>query len=191
MFHINCIDKEQEAIKAGFASYVYRDDLDDFITNVAHNVVKIIELENYERKIPDDLTDIISKARPLFDQLYVVFTDYTGRETKKIEKKERAQDPIIFGCYKTRDNKVWNHRFYFICDWTDEFCDLTLDKFVSEMVSAGKMFHSVNKAQPITLRELEERIKQERDNIQQNKPSIDTTGAIYTQLVKVNDHADD
>lgn len=156
-FHLKCIDKEMKVIDAGLTKFVLRDDLDDFLLRVSNQVVKIIELENYERKIPDSESKEIQRVKDLFDQVYIVYTDYTGREDRKIEKKKRAYDPIAFGTFKSEDNVIWNHRFYFICDWEDEYCDLTLDNYVSQMISAG-YDTPVHEAKSISVHELEERI---------------------------------
>ena len=32
---------------------------------------------------------------------------------------------------------IFNHRFYYICDWADEYCDLTLDQYIVNMHKAG------------------------------------------------------
>jgi len=175
LFHLNCVDREQDVIDAGFTTFVYRDDLDMFITSVSHSVVKIIDLAHYERKIPEEQSDIIRKARPLFDEIYIVFTDYTGREERKVDKKEQAKDPIAFGAFKTKNNRIWNHRFYFLCDWTDEACDLTLDKYVSEMIAADYL-EPVHVATTITVAELEERVKAAR---KPEKPSDDNSVFVH------------
>ena len=161
LFHIDCIEREQRVIDAGLNQFVYRDDLDDFMTNVSNQVVKIIELENFERVIPFDKSKEINRVKNLFDQVYIVFTDYTGREERKVEKRKRANDPIAFGVFKTGDNRIWNHRFYFICDWEDEYCDLTLDKYVSQMVAKG-YDTPVHEAVPITVEELKLRVDEAR-----------------------------
>jgi hypothetical protein len=139
MFHIKNIVREQTVINSGFNTYVFREDIDKYIDEISKQPVKIIDIDNFERSIPDEQSEIIKKCRPLFDQLYVVFTDYTGREEQKIKVNKRHKDPIVFGCFcETKKNgyeeyKIWNHRFYYITDWEDEYCDLTLDKFISQM----------------------------------------------------------
>ena len=52
-FLIEINDKEREILKYGINSFVYRDDIEDYIDNIAKDVVKIIELENYPRDIPE------------------------------------------------------------------------------------------------------------------------------------------
>lgn len=165
IYHLKNIKREQEVIEAGYNKYVFRDDIDFFIEQVTKKVVKIIDIESYERAIPDDVVGKIEKAKPLFDQLYVVFTDYTGKEDRKVELQERAKDPIVFGAFYSRvydkkerfEKTIWNHRFYYIADWIDEYCDLTLDKFVSMMNEVDH--ESVHMALPaLSIEELELRL---------------------------------
>lgn len=49
MFHLECIEKEREIVKMGINTFIYRDDIEEYIDSVAKDTVKIIELENYER----------------------------------------------------------------------------------------------------------------------------------------------
>lgn len=141
-FLANNIEKERQIVALGVNSFVYRDDIEDYIDNIAKNVVKIIELENYPRDIPDHIVEIIAKTKDIFDKMYVVFTDYTGKMEKEVTKERQEKDPILFGTFQKpreegRRNSgiVLNDRFYFLGDWEDEYCDLTMDKFLQE---AGK-----------------------------------------------------
>ena len=175
LFHTKNVEREQAVISAGFTTFIYRDDLDVYITSVAKSVVKITDIASFERKIPDEQSQLIRKAKPLFDEIYIVFTDYTGKEERKVKNKDRARDPIALGVFKSKDNKVWNHRFYYICDWTDDYCDLTLDKYVTEMISADHL-EPVKTADNITIAELEQRVKAVRAGITDDqKPRFITT----------------
>lgn len=138
-FLIECVEKEKELISIGINKYVYRDDIENYIDNISSNVVKIIELKNYPRDIPDEIVEVIEKTKPIFDCLYVIFTDYTGKVEKQVEAERRRKDPILFGTFQEKraflPESLINDRFYYLGDWEDEFCDLTLDKFLKE---AGK-----------------------------------------------------
>lgn len=138
MFHLECIEKEREIVKMGIDTFIYRDDIEDYIDNVAKDIVKIIELENYEREIPDEIVELINKVKDKFDQLYVVFTDYTGKVEREVEKERRERDPILFGTFQNQINRTVIDRFYYLGDWEDEYCDLTLDKMVNETEKVGK-----------------------------------------------------
>lgn len=136
IFLIETVEKERALVKMGIDTFVYKDDVEDYIDVVAKETVKIIELERYEREIPDEIVEIISEVKGLFDQLYIVFTDYTGRVERKIERERRAKDPILFGAFQDKKSRILVERFYFLGDWEDEYCDLTLDKMIAEVKGA-------------------------------------------------------
>ena len=64
------------------------------------------------------------------------FTDYTGEKRSKVAKERRDKDPILFANIFT-DGKV-SPRMYFIGDWVDDYCDLTLDKMITEISKKEK-----------------------------------------------------
>jgi len=51
------------------------------------------------------------------------------------KEKEKAKDPILFGVMKNSRN------LYFIADWEDEYCDLTLSKMLNVL---GKKSLTIN-----------------------------------------------
>ena len=121
--------RELNAVKAGFGVYVLREDILYYIEKIAKKTVKIIELENYERDIPDSVVDRLVEAQPYFDEFFIVFTDYTGEAERTVQKEKRDKDPILFGVIHHPDKKdVLTNRMYFIADWVDEYCDLTLEE---------------------------------------------------------------
>jgi len=133
IFQLETIEKEIGIVRAGINTFVYKDDVEEYIESISDKAVKIIELSQYEREIPDEIVDTITNVKDKFDKLYVVFTDYTGEMEKKIAQEDRDKDPILFGTFENKDSKVLIDRFYYIGDWEDEYCDLTLDKMVEEM----------------------------------------------------------
>jgi len=135
LFQIDCIAKERELVKADITTFVYEDDITDYIENVAQKTVKIIDIENYQRDIPEEIADVIGRVGHLFDKLYIVFTDYTGKEERRVAKERKDKDPILFGVFRDEKNHHVVERFWYLGDWIDEYCDLTLDKMVSEMKS--------------------------------------------------------
>lgn len=139
-FYIDKIEKEKKLLDLGFKDYIYKDAIEDYIDNVAEGVVKIIELENYERDLPDSVVDIIEAVQneKIFSNLYVIFTDYTGRVERKVKAHRREKDPILVGGFMNRDSMGVSDRLYLLADWVDPFCDLTLEKMLAEMKSSGK-----------------------------------------------------
>ena len=129
-FHVKTLLKESLLIEKGITKFVQKDDITNFIDNVSKKPVKIIELKNYPREIPDELIGVIKDTKAIFDEFYVVFTDYSGEELYKEVEKER--DPILFGGFCTTNRDIVAERFYYLGDWVDEYCDLTLDKLIEE-----------------------------------------------------------
>lgn len=123
--------QENLLVEKGFTQYVWIDDIKEFITKVDNSVVKIIELENYPREIPDDVVQKFLQVENIFDEFYVVFTDYTGEAERQVEQSKRDKDPILFGTFKK--NGFTHEKMYFIGDWEDEYCDITLEKMVAEL----------------------------------------------------------
>ena len=151
-FLADTLVKEEKLIELGINTFVYKDTIEDYIENVADKTVKIVELSRYMREIPDELVDTIEKSKELFDEFYVVFTDYTGKEERKVEKERRDKDPILFGVFKNQTNVA--DRFYFLGDWVDEYCDLTLDKLVEQYKDKMKVSPVVTTSIPESSEEL-------------------------------------
>lgn len=166
LFHLECIEKEREVVKMGIDTFIYRDDIEEYIDTVAKDTVKIIELENYERELPDEIVNLIAKVKDKFDQLYIVFTDYTGKVAKRIEKERRTKDPILFGTFQNLQSRTVIDRFYYLGDWEDEYCDLTLDKMVNETEKTGKRDIVKTISTPSDIEELKEQLAnlEQRDN---------------------------
>ena len=158
LFHLETVDKEREIVKMGIDTFVYKDDIEEYINDVANDTVKIIELENYEREIPDEIVDVIEMVKNKFDQLYILFTDYTGKMERKVEKERRQKDPILFGTFQSSSTRTVIDRFYFLGDWEDEYCDLTLDKMVSEMGEIKKRNIKRTISTPKDIEELKEQL---------------------------------
>lgn len=89
------------------------------------------KLDEFPRVIPDTNKVIIKQAQDLtlsikekiFDELWILFLDYTNEELESNAEKVRKKDPIVFGKLHSSDD-----RLFFITDWEDEVCDLTIDK---------------------------------------------------------------
>lgn len=139
LFHLDNLTREKKLLELGINTYVYKDDVDEFIHQVNDKVVKITELENYQRRIPAGIIERIEACKGIFDKMYVIYTDYTGREERRVQAERRERDPILFGTFQDATTMTVVERFYFIGDWIDEYCDLTLDKMVAQMkASTGK-----------------------------------------------------
>jgi hypothetical protein len=130
------LEKELKLLELGVTKYVLRTDIDNFIDNVADDCVCVIEMRNFDRPIPDAIIDKVAEVQDCFDEFYIIFTDYTGEKRSKVKEEKREKDPILFGNIFI-DGKV-SPKMYFIGDWVDEFCDLTLDKMISKLAENEK-----------------------------------------------------
>lgn len=129
-FHIKTLLKEANLVDLGINKFVYKEDILRFIDNVSKKPVKIIEMKNYPREIPDEMIEVVQKTKDIFDDYFILFTDYSEGELQKEVEKER--DPILFGGFCTRSRNIVADRFYYLGDWEDEYCDLTLDKLIEQ-----------------------------------------------------------
>lgn len=117
-----------------------------------------LECIEKEREIPDEIVEVVAAVKDKFDQLYVVFTDYTGKVERQVEKERREKDPILFGTFQNPSNRTVIDRFYYLGDWEDEYCDLTLDKMVNETEKAGKRNIVKTISTPKDIEELREQL---------------------------------
>lgn len=134
-YRANLALRELDAANKGFDIYVSRKDVEKYVDQIEKKSVKVIELRNYTREIPDEHIEKIETAQNIFDELYIFFTDYTMEETKKVAKERRKKDPIVFGAFIDKldgETKPYvEDKMFFICDWVEENCDLTLEQIVN------------------------------------------------------------
>lgn len=119
--------REAEMASCGFNKFISESILDNFI-DVSHNrKVKLTKLKNYARFIPKNVLKKLKKAedKKLFDGYLVAHTDPNNESIEKTE--EDKKDPILFGVIEE------SSKYYFLADWEDELCDLTLDKIVDKL----------------------------------------------------------
>ena len=87
-------------------------------------------LENFTRVLPPDVQEKLKTARGLdvFDNFVILHYDPEGKATQLTKKEILAKkDPILFGVVEG------STRLYFIADWIDEYCDLTLDQLMIKL----------------------------------------------------------
>lgn len=87
-------------------------------------------LKNFVRPIPDSVIKKINKADELevFDNYVIMHYDPKGEARQDTAKEEiKKRDPIVFGVI------AGSTKLYYVADWIDEYCDLTLEKFVDTL----------------------------------------------------------
>lgn len=91
----------------------------------AESKLKLTWIKNFVKIIPTAVLDLKQKADDLevFDNYVILHFDPNNDATNLTQEEERAKkDPIMFGVI-SESNKL-----YYIADWVDEYCDLTLEK---------------------------------------------------------------
>lgn len=180
-FLIDNVNREYKLIEHGIDTFVYFNDIRDYIDKVKDKQISIIELSRYEREIPDEIIDVISLCREnnLFDEYIVLFTDYKKEMSKKTAKQDREKDPILFGMMYDEHTNTACPRFYYLGDWEDEYCDLSLEKMLSKI--GEDKAHSISK--PLkTIEELNEKL----NKLNNSKGDINFTRQSSIQLNQIN-----
>jgi len=128
---------EEKLIKNNIKNFISEQTLLNFYNDfklVKDKHLKLTWIKNYIRIIPEDIIELKVKADNLliFDNYVILHYDKDNNQTAKTKKeikeeKERLKDPILFGVIKG------SNKLYYIGDWIDEYCDLTLSKLVKKM----------------------------------------------------------
>lgn len=95
--------------------------------------INLSYIKNYARPIPDEVIEKKKIADKLyvFDNYCVLYYDPSKKSfamTAKEQHEERRKkaDPILFGLIEG------SRKLYYIADWVDEYCDLTLEEFLKQ-----------------------------------------------------------
>ena len=160
------LKKELELYEKGIRTWVHIDDITKYYHHLKDDVkkpLKLIEISNFPRLIPEEVIDKWLEVREYFDVGYILFTDYTeetekqdtvastmGKSStqKEVEKKRKEKDPILFGAIrvdterKSMESNTYE-KLYYVGDWVDEYCDLTFDKLVERLSEDGKAPHEI------------------------------------------------
>lgn len=125
--------RESEMYAYGYKIFIESEHLQKFKYKVKGNCICETPLKNYVKIIPEDVKKKINEAiqRKVFDEIVIVHYDPNGRAIEKTEKEER-EDPIVFGKIEQ------GNRYYFIDDWEDEDCDLTIEDIVDKLALVDK-----------------------------------------------------
>ena len=123
-------NKYESALFAeGYYYVIDEDTIVDFIKKCEKGL-SLDYIKNFSRPIPQEVVNKISKLNELeiFDNYVVLHYDPTKTAYKETEyERAKRKDPIIFGLI------AGSKKLYYVTDWIDEYCDLTLEKFVDTL----------------------------------------------------------
>lgn len=122
---------EAHLIQMGITQYVTNEQMCDFYYDVDEDKnLKLTWIENFVKVIPNDIIELKKKIdeRGLFDNYVILHYDPNNDATTLTEEEiEVKKDPILFGVIKN------SKRLYYIGDWVDDYCDLTLEKMFEKL----------------------------------------------------------
>ncbi len=125
---VDLIKKESLLLDSNYKTVITEEQLVKFVKECEKGLA-LTYTKNFVRIIPNAVLEQKSEADKLnvFDN-YVILHYDIGAKAEKMTKKEieKKKDPILFGVIKDV------RKLYYIADWKDEFCDLTLQAFIDK-----------------------------------------------------------
>lgn len=123
---LKALEAEARLVHGGFPRYLQEEDFIRFVEKCDRHL-QLDWLSNFARPLPADVREKLAKAEAThaFDNFVVLHYDPLNRGRKMTKAEvDRAKDPILWGVIAS------SRRLYFVADWQDELCDLTLDKLI-------------------------------------------------------------
>jgi hypothetical protein len=128
---LDIVKGEAYLIAMGLKLYITEEQVLRFYEDTDENKhLKLTYLKNYVKMIPSDIVELKSKVdeRGVFDNYVILHYDPFNNSTRMTDREEEIEkDPILFGVIEN------SRKLYYIGDWIDEVCDLTLEKMMSEL----------------------------------------------------------
>ena len=119
--------REQEYRARGYGRWIPHSDITRLM-KVSNVRLSLVPLRNFPRPIPSAPAAIIQNLleAKVFDKFAVLHMDPTGEQALSFSERIKRKDPILFGVSGYDDD-----RLFYITDWVDEVCDLTMDKLLT------------------------------------------------------------
>ena len=122
---------------SGFGKYV----TESQVVNLTRKSEKGLCLDyvgDFGRPIPAEVREIKLQADRLcaFDNYAVLHYDPSGKgrvlsPAEEAKERKKKSDPILFGLIRG------SRKLYYVADWIDEYCDLTLEEFLRITAPSG------------------------------------------------------
>lgn len=122
---------ETQLVGANMTKFIKEEDVVRFYKGCKKGL-RLDWVKNFTRTIPEDIIDkkLELDALGVFDNYVILHYDPDAKSYAETQQeKERRKDPILFGVMKGK------RQLYFVGDWIDELCDLTLDQVADALGS--------------------------------------------------------
>ena len=162
--------REQELWACGIEYFIKKKYVNQYMDKVKDVEIGFSKLEKFDRPLPTNVENRVKKIKKLglFDELWVLYLNYEEKKDvdgeKKREKKLKTskekikeKDPILFGVQSYMPDKL-----YYVIDWIDEHCDLTLDKFIDDIKKSDPDY-DMDKIDDISPRLIKKLVKESRE----------------------------
>lgn len=145
------IKEIEEIIPAGYDTFINIEDISDAINKLQEEHIRrllLTNVNNYMHSIPEENAEKIADAQKYFDEIMILHTDFSGKDREETDKVRVEKDPIAFGVLTNEAGRktIQNPHYYFITDWEDEYCDLTLSRLIDEYKTATDKTLNVQEA---------------------------------------------
>ena len=128
----NLYKMESILCASSFNRYINETDVIDFYNKASKHEklntnLKLTYIKNFIKPIPKEVSDKRKESDDLcvFDNYVIMHYDYNNTASKDTKEEiEKKKDPILFGVISG------SNKLYYIADWIDDYCDLTLEKFI-------------------------------------------------------------
>ena len=128
---LNVVRGEAHLIQMGVKQYVTNEQVCDFYESVDEDKdLKLTWIEHFVKVIPNEIVELKAEIdkRGVFDNYVILHYDPQGNASSLTKEEiEVKKDPILFGVIKN------SKRLYYIGDWVDDYCDLTLKGMFEEL----------------------------------------------------------
>lgn len=123
---LDMVKGEAVLIAMGLKKYVTEEQVLTFYEKVGEDKnLKLTWIKNFGRIIPESIYEIKKDLdeRRIFDNYVILHYDPINNGEKMTKEEiEKKKDPILFGVIRN------SRKLYYIADWKDEYCDLTLEE---------------------------------------------------------------
>lgn len=131
--NLDIIRSETQLLAMGKVTVITEEQLVQFYKE-SERGLRLDWIKNFTRIIPSEVMEVKLRADEclVFDNYVVLHYDpqaksYAQTQKEKEAEEARKKDPILFGVIKG------SRKLYFVGDWIDEVCDLTLEDLVNKL----------------------------------------------------------
>ncbi len=129
---IDVVKSEGQLFSVGLKKIVTEEQIVKFYKECEFGM-RLDWIKNFTRIIPSEFMEIKEELdeKGVFDNYVILHYDkngdaYSMTQEEIKEEEEKKKDPILFGVIKG------SRKLYYIGDWIDEYCDLTLEDFIDK-----------------------------------------------------------